>query len=85
MVYEADDEEADRIYEMVDAKIDERRKSRREAREKIEEAEFRDKTPTINQQFADLKRGLAEMTDDQWDMIRACCFFWSLLFWQDFC
>lgn len=69
MVYEADDEEADRIYEMVDAKIDERRKSRREAREKIEEAEFRDKTPTINQQFADLKRGLAEMTDDQWDMI----------------
>jgi len=29
MVYEADDEEADRIYEAVDAKMDERRKVRR--------------------------------------------------------
>jgi len=29
MVYEADDEEADRIYEEVDAKMDERRKARR--------------------------------------------------------
>ena len=28
-VYEADDEEADRIYEAVDAKMDERRKARR--------------------------------------------------------
>jgi len=29
MVYEADDEEADKIYEAVDAKMDERRKARR--------------------------------------------------------
>jgi pre-mRNA-processing factor 6 len=28
-VYEADDEEADRIYEAVDSKMDERRKARR--------------------------------------------------------
>lgn len=75
MVYEADDEEADRIYEMIDSKIDERRKSRREAREKIEEAEFRDKRPTINQQFADLKRGLADMTDEMWDNIRKLIFY----------
>jgi pre-mRNA-processing factor 6 len=31
--YEADDEEADRIYEAIDAKMQERRKARREARE----------------------------------------------------
>lgn len=31
MVYEADDEEADKIYEAVDAKMDERRKARRYA------------------------------------------------------
>jgi pre-mRNA-processing factor 6 len=34
--YEADDEEADRIYEAIDRKMDERRKSRREKREKEE-------------------------------------------------
>lgn len=60
-VYEADDEEADRIYEAVDAKIDERRKAKREAREKEEEDKFRAERPTIQSQFADLKRGLAEI------------------------
>ena len=70
MVYEADDEEADRIYEAVDAKIDERRKSRREAREKEEEETFRASRPTIQAQFADLKRGLADMTDDEWGSLR---------------
>lgn len=70
MVYEADDEEADRIYEAVDAKLDERRKVRREAREKEEEEKFRAERPTIQSQFADLKRGLADMTDDQWNSLR---------------
>lgn len=71
MVYEADDEEADRIYEFVDSKIDERRKARREAREKEEEDKFRAERPTIQSQFADLKRGLADMTDDEWGSLRA--------------
>lgn len=70
MVYEADDEEADRIYEAVDAKIDERRKAKREAREKEEEDKFRAERPTIQSQFADLKRGLADMTDAEWDSLR---------------
>lgn len=70
MVYEADDEEADRIYEAVDAKIDDRRRARREAREKEEEEKFRAERPTIQSQFADLKRGLADMTDDQWNSLR---------------
>ncbi|GAA5864054.1 hypothetical protein JCM3774_006365 [Rhodotorula dairenensis] len=65
-VYEADDEEADRIYDAVDAKIDERRRARREAREKQEAAQLLAERPTIQSQFADLKRGLADMSEDEW-------------------
>ncbi|KAJ3398945.1 hypothetical protein HDV05_002163, partial [Chytridiales sp. JEL 0842] len=64
--YEADDEEADRIYEEVDAAMDERRRSRREAREKEELERYRKERPKIQQQFADLKRGLAEVTEEEW-------------------
>ena len=34
--YEADDEEADQIYESIDKKMQERRKNKREAKEKLE-------------------------------------------------
>ncbi|KAJ3054561.1 hypothetical protein HK097_001445 [Rhizophlyctis rosea] len=67
--YEADDEEADRIYEEVDAKMDERRKVRREAREKEELERYRKERPKIQQQFADLKRGLAAVSADEWAAI----------------
>ncbi|KAJ3069041.1 hypothetical protein HDU99_003043, partial [Rhizoclosmatium hyalinum] len=49
--YEADDEEADRIYEQVDAAMDERRRARREAREKEELEKYRKERPKIQQQF----------------------------------
>ncbi|KAJ8292786.1 Pre-mRNA-splicing factor prp1 [Rhodotorula toruloides] len=65
-VYEADDEEADRIYEAVDAKIDERRRARREQREREEAEQLLKDRPTIQSQFADLKRGLADMSEDDW-------------------
>ncbi|CAE6448853.1 unnamed protein product [Rhizoctonia solani] len=68
-VYEADDEEADRIYEAVDNKMDERRKARREAREKEEQEEFRVSRPKLQQQFADLKRGLATVSDAEWESL----------------
>ncbi|KAJ3300496.1 hypothetical protein HK104_011001 [Borealophlyctis nickersoniae] len=75
--YEADDEEADRIYEEVDRKMDERRRARREAREKEELERYRKERPKIQQQFADLKRGLAVVTQEEWanipegaDMVR---------------
>ncbi|KAG9080350.1 hypothetical protein FRC06_006755 [Ceratobasidium sp. 370] len=68
-VYEADDEEADRIYEAVDSKMDERRKARREAREKQEHEEFRASRPKLQAQFADLKRGLAAVTDSEWESL----------------
>ena len=85
MVYDADDEEADRIYEAVDAEMDKRRKARRyvlvsllrlkssthslltyrEARENEEQKAFRAERPKIQQQFADLKRGLSAVTDEE--------------------
>ncbi|KAI8619066.1 PRP1 splicing factor, N-terminal-domain-containing protein [Chytriomyces sp. MP71] len=64
--YEADDEEADRIYEQVDKAMDERRRARREAREKEELERYRKERPKIQQQFADLKRGLAAVSNEEW-------------------
>ncbi|KAJ3078946.1 hypothetical protein HK102_004124 [Quaeritorhiza haematococci] len=67
--YEADDEEADRIYEEVDRKMDERRRARREQREREELMKYRKERPKIQEQFADLKRQLIDVTDDEWASI----------------
>ncbi|KAJ2916896.1 hypothetical protein MD484_g3518, partial [Candolleomyces efflorescens] len=69
MTYEADDEEADRIYERVDDAMDSRRKARREALEQSELSKHRLERPKIQQQFADLKRGLSSVTDSEWENI----------------
>jgi pre-mRNA-processing factor 6 len=65
--YEADDEEADKIWEAVDLKMDERRKSRREAREREELEKLTQERPKIQQQFSDLKRSLASVTEAEWE------------------
>jgi pre-mRNA-processing factor 6 len=67
--YEADDEEADKIYDQVDRTMDSRRRARREAREEAEMAKHRAERPKLQQQFADLKRGLAVVTDSEWENI----------------
>ncbi|KAI9203430.1 PRP1 splicing factor, N-terminal-domain-containing protein [Polychytrium aggregatum] len=67
--YEADDEEADRIYEEVDRKMDDRRRIRREAREREELEKYRKERPKIQQQFADLKRGLSIVSNEEWASI----------------
>ena len=41
----------------------------REARENAELAKHRAERPKIQQQFADLKRGLAVVTDEEWENI----------------
>ena len=41
----------------------------REARENEEMAKMRAERPKIQQQFADLKRGLAVVTDEEWESI----------------
>ncbi|KAH8930393.1 hypothetical protein BT69DRAFT_1235003 [Atractiella rhizophila] len=65
-VYDQEDEEADKIYETVDAIMDTRRKARREAREKAELEKYREERPRIQLQFADLKRGLTDVTEEEW-------------------
>ncbi|KAF5360482.1 hypothetical protein D9756_005026 [Leucocoprinus leucothites] len=69
MAYEQDDEEADKIYDTVDQAMDSRRKQRREAREQEELSKHRAERPKIQQQFADLKRGLAAVSDAEWENI----------------
>ncbi|KAI0309273.1 PRP1 splicing factor, N-terminal-domain-containing protein, partial [Amylostereum chailletii] len=67
--YEADDEEADKIYDMVEQSMDSRRRARRCAREETELAERRAERPKVQHQFADLKRGLSMVTDSEWESI----------------
>ncbi|KAK9448472.1 PRP1 splicing factor, N-terminal-domain-containing protein [Limtongia smithiae] len=64
--YDEEDEEADKIYSEVDERMDSRRKARREAREKQEQEEYELKNPKVSQQFADLKRALSKVSDDEW-------------------
>lgn len=68
-VYEADDEEADRIYDSVDERMDQRRERRREAVEAEIAAKERANNPKLQTQFADLKRGLSELKDSDWAAI----------------
>ena len=104
--FDRDDDEADRIYQEVDEKMDKRRRARRlvhpslfpssqferrcssvisyltgqitdlnpfhpsrEAREQIEQDEYERKHPKIQQEFADLKRPLGSLTDEEWASI----------------
>ncbi|PHH83353.1 hypothetical protein CDD82_1866 [Ophiocordyceps australis] len=64
-VYDKDDEEADRIWEAINERMD-RRKRQREEREQAEREEYERNNPKIQQQFADLKRALSTVTDDEW-------------------
>ncbi|CAO1622675.1 unnamed protein product [Sympodiomycopsis kandeliae] len=68
-VYEKDDEEADRIWDQIDDRMDERRRQQREAREQAELNKLRTERPKIQTQFADLKRGLANVTESEWESI----------------
>ncbi|KAJ5476213.1 MRNA splicing factor (Prp1/Zer1) [Penicillium sp. IBT 31633x] len=64
--FDQEDDEADRIYQEVDEKMDKRRRARREAREKAEREEYERNNPKIQHQFADLKRTLASVSEEDW-------------------
>lgn len=64
--YEADDEEADKIYEAIDKHLDERGKALREAKIRQEREKYRQERPKIQQQFSDLKPSLSEVTEEEW-------------------
>ena len=53
--YDADDREADKIYDSIDDHMDKRRKERREKRFQEDIEKFRQERPKIQQQFSDLK------------------------------
>ncbi|KAK3724363.1 U4/U6 x U5 tri-snRNP complex subunit Prp1 [Vermiconidia calcicola] len=67
--YDRDDDEADRIYQTVDERMDKRRKARREVREREAREEYERNNPKIQQQFADLKRALGTVSDEDWASI----------------
>ncbi|WEW57962.1 U4/U6 x U5 tri-snRNP complex subunit Prp1 [Emydomyces testavorans] len=67
--YDRDDDEADQIYQQIDERMEKRRRLRREARERQERQEYERNNPKIQQQFADLKRSLATVTDEDWASI----------------
>lgn len=65
-VYERDDEEADRIWAAVDSHMDDRRRKQKDQREKEELEKYRQERPKIQAQFADLKRGLSNVSEEEW-------------------
>jgi len=67
MPYDEDDEAADTVWGEVDAKMDERRRSRRD--KLLDEAldKYRAVRPKLQHQFNDLKRDLAHVTTDDWE------------------
>jgi len=67
--YDDDDEAADLVWGEIDMKMDERRKSRREARVDQQLEKYRAVRPKLQHQFTDLKRDLSYVTDDEWDAL----------------
>ncbi len=65
-LYDNEDQEADRIWEMVEQKMDERRKSRRELREKLEMDKLQKEKPKISHEFMDLKQNLKTVSEFEW-------------------
>lgn len=57
------------IYSAIDDRMDSRRRDRREARMKQDMEEYRKKRPRIQEQFADAKRQLGELKDEDWASI----------------
>lgn len=64
--YDKEDEEADRIWGLIDARMDSRRKARREELQKQELEKYRQVRPKIQQSFADLKQELKTVTEEEW-------------------
>lgn len=67
--YEEDDREADQVWDAIDDYMDGRRREQREARLKEEVEKHRRDNPKITEQFADLKRKLADVSYAEWEAI----------------
>ncbi|TMS39247.1 hypothetical protein L596_005802 [Steinernema carpocapsae] len=67
--YDDDDKEADEIYQALEERLDERRKDYRERKYKNAVETYRKERPKIQQQFSDLKRQLADVSESDWASI----------------
>ncbi|CAE7423237.1 STA1 [Symbiodinium natans] len=67
--YDEEDKEADVVYDKIDVKMDQRRLKQREKKMREQIKELRAAKPTIQQQFADLKRELATVSNEEWEGI----------------
>ena len=67
MPYDEDDEAADLVWNEIDARMDERRKSRREQRIAEQLTKYRSVRPKLQHQFTDLKRDLQHVSEEQWN------------------
>ncbi len=65
-VYDDEDREADEIYASVDRRLEAGRAAQRETRVAAELKRYREENPTIGQQFAGPKAGLAAVSYDEW-------------------
>lgn len=68
--YDADDAEADAIWDAIDDRMDSRRKRRREALEAQKVQQMRKERPKISAQLADLKAELKNVTLEEWNSIQ---------------
>ena len=67
--YDDDDEVADTVWSEVDAKMDERRRTRREDKLKQSLDKFRAVRPKLQHQFGDLKRELQLVSREEWETL----------------
>lgn len=67
--YDDDDREADDIYAAVEQRMRQRRLKHTEARIQRELQQYRSENPTVPQQFVDLKRKLADISENDWASI----------------
>jgi len=67
--YDQDDKEADEIWDAIDQRMDLKRKDRREKKLQQDLEKYRQTRPKIQQQFADIKRELVELTNEDWDLL----------------
>ena len=67
--YDAEDKEADDILEQVEIYLDGRRSQKREQNMKKELEKANDSAPKYQEQFADIKRQLANVSREEWESI----------------
>jgi len=67
--YDAEDREADDIWDSIDRKMDSRRRSRREAKEKEEKLRIEQERPKIQEQLLGLRQGLSTISEEEWSSL----------------